>query len=222
MNSRRLNPTVSMLVCIWALSNSTGVLGEDRMSHRSASAAPAASAAAKGGQAPESISSDASSVKAPQEERHPLPRRVDRVKSSQVIKAGIEWNSPVRFGENCAFDLKVDLNQTFTTWTFDDHEYIRIEIQDHYKNLQTGFKFVDRADYVIQHHFATNTAFHAGIFWTVNLPKRGIVVRDTGTFTQDWSVPFPSPAVNLTGHHDVNSLPFGTLSYCGWAEGRFP
>jgi hypothetical protein len=152
-----------------------------------------------------------------------LPVRVDRVKSVRTIPAGTVWDSPVQFGESCAFDLKVEYDETFTTWTFNDHEYIRILIQDRYRNLATGFAFVDRADYVIQHDFATNIAFHAGIFWLVQLPDRGIVVRDTGTFTQNWSGDFPWPVENLTGpYHDVNGVPFGTLSYCDWEQGRFP
>jgi hypothetical protein len=152
-----------------------------------------------------------------------LPIRVDRVKFARTIPAGTVWDSPVRFGESCAFDLKVEYDETFTTWTFNDHEYIRIVIRDRYRNLATGFAFEDPADYIIQHDFATNVAFHAGIFWAVHVPDRGMVVRDTGTFTQNWSGTFPWPIENLTGpYHDINGVPFGTRSYCDWAQGRFP
>jgi hypothetical protein len=155
--------------------------------------------------------------------QQPLPIRVDRVKFVRTIPAGTVWDSPVRFGESCAFDLKVEYDETFTTWTFNDHEYIRIVIRDRYRNLATGFAFADPADYIIQHDFATNMAFHAGIFWAVHVPDRGIVVRDTGTFTQNWSGTFPWPIENLTGpYHDINGVPFGTRSYCDWAQGRFP
>jgi hypothetical protein len=152
-----------------------------------------------------------------------LPVRVDRVKFVRIIPAGTVWDSPVRFGESCAFDLKIEYDETFTTWTFNDHEYIRIVIRDRFRNLATGFAFEDPADYIIQHDFATNIAFHAGIFWAVHVPDRGIVVRDTGTFTQNWSGTFPWPIDNLTGpYHDINGVPFGTRSYCDWLEGRFP
>jgi len=152
-----------------------------------------------------------------------LPIKVDRVKFVRTIPAGTVWDSPVRFGESCAFDLKVEYDETFTTWTFNDHEYIRIVIRDRYRNLATGFSFADPADYVIQHDFATNIAFHAGIFWAVHVPDRGLVVRDTGTFTQNWSGDFPWPVENLTGpYHDINGVPFGTRSYCDWSQGRFP
>lgn len=220
MNSQRVNQIASMLICVFALSASTAAPSHDVRHHGNERAG--LEALANVDEQP-SISSGAAKATAPKDERHPLPRRVDRVKSTQVIPAGTTWNSAVRFGENCAFDLKVDFNQTFTTWTFDDHESILIQIADRYTNLATGFKFVDRADYVIQHDFTTNTAFHAGVFFLIHLPKRGIVVRDTGTFTQQWVGAFPWPVENLTGpYHDVNSLPFGTLSYCDWAAGLFP
>jgi hypothetical protein len=220
MNSQRATQSALMLLSVLALSAATAAPRHDVRHHANESAGSEALANIA---EQRSVSSGTAKATTPRVERHPLPRHVDRARSTQVIPAGTTWNSPVRFGENCAFDLKVDFNQTFTTWTFDDHESILIQIADRYTNLATGFKFVDRADYVIQHDFATNTAFHAGVFYLIHLPKRGIVVRDTGTFTQQWVGSFPWPNENLTGpYHDVNSLPFGTLSYCDWAAGRFP
>jgi len=41
-------------------------------------------------------------------------------------------------------------------------------------------------------------------------------------FDQNWNLPFPRPLEHLKGVHDVNSVPFGTLSYCDWLQGNFP
>jgi hypothetical protein len=221
MNSQHVNQTALMLACVFALGTSSAAPRHDFRHYQNASA-PERLELASPDAAP-STTAGAANATASKGERDPLPRRVERVNSTQLIRAGTEWNSDIRLGENCAFDLKIEFNRTFTSWTFADHESILVQIADRYTNLSTGFKFVDRADYVIQHDFATNTAFHAGVFYLTHLPKRGIVVRDTGTFTQQWVGPFPWPVENLTGpYHDVNGVPFGTLSYCDWADGRFP
>jgi hypothetical protein len=150
-------------------------------------------------------------------------RLVSRVNHTVEIPAGTSWNSAVRFGENCSFDLTAEFDETFTVWVFDDHELIQIEISDIYTNRSTGFTFRDRARYSIRFDYATNLAFHEGIFWQVNVAGSGIEVLDVGTFVQDWSGSFPWPILSLTGeHHDVNAQPFGTHSYCDWAQGMFP
>jgi hypothetical protein len=150
-------------------------------------------------------------------------RLVLRVDHTAEIPAGTSWDSPVRFGENCGFDLTVEFDETFTVWVFDDHELIQIEISDTYTNRSTGFTFQDAARYSIRFDYATNLAFHEGIFWQVNAEGQGIEVLDVGTFVQDWSGSFPWPILSLTGkHHDVNAQPFGTHSYCDWAQGMFP
>jgi hypothetical protein len=82
------------------------------------------------------------------------------------IPAGTSWNSPVRFGENCGFDMTVEFDETFTVWVFDDHELFQIEISDTYTNRSTGFTFQDAARYSIRFDYATNRAFHEGIFGT--------------------------------------------------------
>jgi hypothetical protein len=65
-------------------------------------------------------------------------RLVSRVNHTVEIPAGTSWNSAVRFGENCSFDLTAEFDETFTVWVFDDHELIQIEISDIYTNRSTG------------------------------------------------------------------------------------
>jgi len=176
---------------------------------------------------------------------------VTRVNDEVVIPAGTEWNSPVRLGEVCGFDLSIKYDEVFETTTFEAYEVWHITISDEYRNLSTGFRFLDTADYFIRHDLASGIAFHAGTFWIVYARQRhqdhgdddrllsdgkggekrdagprtrlSQVVRDIGTFLQDWTGAYPWPVMDPTGpHHDVNSVPFGTRSYCGWAEGNFP
>ena len=150
-------------------------------------------------------------------------RLILRVDHTADIPAGTSWNSPVRFGENGGFDVTIEFDETFTVWLFDDHELLQIEISDIYTNRSTGFTFEDRARYSIRFDYSTNLAFHEGIFWQVNVEGSGIEVRDVGTFVQDWSGSFPWPILSMTGtHHEVNAQPFGTHSYCDWAQGMFP
>jgi hypothetical protein len=143
-----------------------------------------------------------------------------------VVPAGTEWDSPVRLGEVCDFDLAIKYNEVFETTSFDTFEVLHITIRDLYKNKSTGLKFLDTADYYIRHDFATGRAFHAGTFWSTKARKHWRVkevVRDVGTFSQDWTGEYPWPVEELTGpDHDVAAVPFGTLSYCDWAEGNFP
>lgn len=151
-------------------------------------------------------------------------RSVDSFKGTVVIAAGSLWNSPVRFGEQCSFDVELAFNDTFTTTDYGDRVLIQIEIADIYTNVATGFSFLDWARYSIVLDKATGHARHDGVFWRVNVQGKGVVVHDVGQFTQDWStVPPPlAPVIEMHGTHDVNSLPFGTLSYCNWAQGIFP
>jgi len=141
-----------------------------------------------------------------------------------VIPAGTSWDSTVRFGEVCDFDLKVRHDEVFTITTFGDHEVWRILIKDKYTNLSTHFSFIDAADYHIRFDYSTGFAFHAGVFWKVKNREDGTIgVLDEGTFEQDWFGEFPQPPIQLTGpDHDVATLPFGTLSYCDWAQCIFP
>ena len=151
---------------------------------------------------------------------------VFKVDNKVDIPAGTEWDSPVRFGELCDFDLSIKYNEVFEVTTFDTFEVLHITIRDVFKNQSTGFKFWDTADYYIRHDFDTGLAFHAGTFWSTKARLRRQwreVVRDVGTSSQDWNGEYPWPVENLTGpDHDVAAVPFGTLSYCDWAEGKFP
>jgi hypothetical protein len=150
-------------------------------------------------------------------------KQVFRVDETEQIPAGTPWDSPVRVGETCDFDLMVHFDEVITVWVFDDHELIQIELGDTYTNLSTGYSFVDPAHYSIRFDYATGLAFHEGVFWQVNAQGPGIEVLDVGAFVQDWNAPFPEPVVSLTGNnHDVNGQPYGTYSYCDWAQGLFP
>jgi hypothetical protein len=141
--------------------------------------------------------------------------------SSIVIPAGTAWNSPVRFGEVCAFDVAIEFNDRFLTWEYGDRTKLDNEFNDTFTNLATGFSFFDTAKYSIQFDHQSGIAKHSGIFWKT-LVGNDIVVLDVGSFTQNWNLPFPQPVENLKGVHDVNSVLFGTLSYCAWLEGDFP
>jgi hypothetical protein len=151
---------------------------------------------------------------------------ITKVSKKVVIPAGTAWDSPVRYGEVCSFDLAVKYDEVFEVTTFPTYQVLHIVINDEFKNRSTGFVFFDTADYYIRYEFESGIAFHAGTFW---LTKAWIhnrlrdVVRDIGTFYQNWNNPDWLPVFDLTGpEHDVNSLPFGTLSYCDWAQGIFP
>jgi hypothetical protein len=146
------------------------------------------------------------------------------VRDRITIPAGTSWDSPVRFGEVCDFNLRVNRDEVFTITTFEGHEVWHIQIRDKYTNLSTRVSFIDPADYHIRFDYGTGFAFHAGVFWNVKNPHDGtIAVLDEGTFEQNWLLEFPQPPIQLTGpDHDVATLPFGTLSYCDWARGIFP
>jgi hypothetical protein len=114
----------------------------------------------------------------------------------------------------------------FEVTTFDTYQVYHIVINDEYQNRSTGFTFLDTADYYIRYDLGSGIAFHAGTFWIVKAWKHHRlreVVRDIGTFYQDWNGDYPWPVMDLTGtEHDVNAVPFGTRSYCDWAQGIFP
>jgi hypothetical protein len=110
MNSQRVKQTASMLICVFALSASTAAPRHDVRYPRNESDGPEALANID---EQLSVSSGAAKATAPKDERHPVPRRVDRVRSTQVIPAGTAWNSAVRSDENCDFDLKyLDLRRS--------------------------------------------------------------------------------------------------------------
>lgn len=140
---------------------------------------------------------------------------------STVIPAGAAWDSPVRFGEVCAFDVAIDFDDRFLTWEYGDRAKFDNEFNDTFTNLATGFSFLDTAKYSIQFDRQSGSAKHSGIFWKTFVENH-IVVLDVGSFTQNWNLPFPRPLENLKGVNDVNSAPFGTWSYCDWLQGNFP
>lgn len=69
---------------------------------------------------------------------------------STVIPAGAAWDSPVRFGEVCAFDVAIDFDDRFLTWEYGDRAKFDNEFNDTFTNLATGFSFLDTAKYSIQ------------------------------------------------------------------------
>ncbi len=146
---------------------------------------------------------------------------VQDIQFSIVIPAGTPWNSPVRFGEVCSFDVAVEFDDQIVTWEYEDRTRLNLEFKDTFTNLATGFSFLDTANYSIFFDHTTGLARHSGIFWKT-LVGNHVVVLDVGSFVQDWSLPFPQPVENLKGVHDVNSAPFGTWSYCEWLQGNFP
>jgi hypothetical protein len=146
---------------------------------------------------------------------------VQVIRFSTVIPAGTAWNSPVRFGEVCAFDVALTADDQIVTWEREDRTTLNLEFDDLYTNLTTGYSFSDTANYSIQFDHESGFADHSGIFWKV-LVGNHIAVLDVGSFTQNWNLPFPQPAEDLKGVHDVNAAPFGTFSYCDWLEGNFP
>jgi len=135
-------------------------------------------------------------------------------------------DSPVRYGEVCDFDLAVKYDEVFEVTTFPTYEVLHILIKDEFRNRSTGFVFLDTADYYIRHEFESGIAFHAGAFWITKVWRHHQlrdVVRDIGTFYQNWNNSDWMTPMDFTGsEHDVNTLPFGTLSYCDWAQGIFP
>jgi hypothetical protein len=108
------------------------------------------------------------------------PRLARRSHGSNTSRNKLE--SPLRFGENCGFDMTVEFDETFTVWVFGDHELIQIEISDAYTNRSTAFTFQDAARYSIRFDYATKLAFHEGMFWQVNVEGPGIEVLDVGSF----------------------------------------
>jgi hypothetical protein len=143
-------------------------------------------------------------------------------KDKVTIPAGTAWDSSVRAGEVCDFDLKIKYDQRFEITAFETYEVYHIVVRDVFKNLATGKKFVDTADYYIRFDYATGEAYHTGTFWLTE-SYGDIVVLDQGAFYQNWYDSEWITVYDLVGpDHDVNSVPFGTWSYCDWAAGDFP
>lgn len=132
--------------------------------------------------------------------------------------------SPLGVEEVCDFDFAVAYDDHFLTQTFSDRQVIHLTFDDVYTNNQTGFSFVDQANYSIRFDFASGLAQHDGAFWHITVPGsgHGILIQDTGRFLQNWYLAPPWVPFALQGHHDINATwPNTPYRYCEFMKDNF-